>query len=151
MDKPVYNLKSSSDKLRFFFESKGVDSIQKAIIYFPLENSPKMHELTFGDVTNDGFIDFLNVSNNNDLPIIMTTVIESINIYFKEYPNNTVFFRGSTPSRTRLYRAVIAKEIERLQLSLQVFGLTTDNLIEVFDKTFSYTGYLIQKNDEKEI
>ena len=150
MDKPTYNLKTSSDKLRYFFESQGLTTIQKAIIYIPIDNNPTVHELTFGDIIDDGFVDFLNVSNNQDLEMIMITVIKTISLYFEEYPDNMIYFRGSTPSRTRLYRAIIAKQIDKLKLSHQVYGLQEENHLEIFDKTHSYIGYLIQKLHEKE-
>jgi hypothetical protein len=150
MEKPVYDLKSSADKLRFFFESKGKKNIPKAIIYTPIEGYDDAFELSFGDITDDGYIDFMSESHNQDLEMVLATVISTIDVFFEKYPYALVYFRGSTPARTRLYRAIIAKQMQKLKLSHHVFGLKNDGLTEDFDKNNVYIGYLIQMKYEKE-
>jgi hypothetical protein len=150
MEKPIYDLKSSKDGLRYFFESKSTNIIQKAVIYFPIDENPEIYELSFGDVTDDHYVDFMNVSNNQDMEMVLATVIRTIHLFFEQYPHKMIYFRGSTTSRTRLYRAIISKHIEKLKLSLKVLGFTDGNQFEVFDKNHVYIGYLIQKLYEKE-
>ncbi len=151
MEKPIYNLKSSADKLRFFFESVGTNTIQKAIIYTPIEGYKSAFELSFGDITDDGFIDFMNESNNQDFEKVLATVISTISVFFEKYPHSLIYFRGSTPARTRLYRAIIAKQMQELKLSHLIYGLKNDGLVEEFEKKHTYIGYLIQKRYEKEV
>ena len=149
MNKPTYTNETTPDGLRYFFESSnGEKVIQKAIIYLETEGSPNIHQLVFGDLQPDGRIDFLSVSDNKDMRIVLATVIKTLALFFEKYPDKGVFFTGSTLSRTRLYRATISKLIETSELYYQVFGLLEDGNLEIFEKNNIYKAYLIQKKDE---
>jgi hypothetical protein len=149
MDKPVYDLKSSADGHFYFFESNGEKAVNKAIVFMPISNSSKMVELVFGDIKNDNSIDFYSASENNDLIDIISTVIESLKIYLTKFPDMTVYFRGSTPSRTRLYRAAIAKNLDTNELIYDIFGILENQQAETFNKNHTYIGYIIRKKYEK--
>ncbi|MCU0467813.1 MAG: hypothetical protein MUF58_04360 [Arcicella sp.] len=149
MNKPTYNIKTSRDGLRYYFKSLNDDKIiQKAVIYLETEGLPNIYQLVFGDLQPDGQVDFLSVSDNKDMKNVLSTVVKTLALFFEKYPEKGVFFTGSTLSRTRLYRATIAKFIETTELYYQVFGLLEDNSLEVFDKSHTYIAYLIQKKDE---
>ena len=40
---------------------------------------------------------------------VLATVVQTLGVFFMEFEGAKVFFKGSTPSRTRLYRIIIAK------------------------------------------
>ena len=42
-----------------------------------------------------------------DMAIVLATVIEIVRTFIIEHPGNTIFFRGSTPQRTRVYQRII--------------------------------------------
>ena len=149
MKKPVYDLKSSADGHFYFFNSKGERAVKKAIVFIPLKNNSSIVELVFGDIKNDSSIDFYSVSENNDLLEIISTVIESLKLYLDKFPDMTVYFRGSTPARTRLYRAVIAKNLNVNELIYEIIGVLGNEQIETFNKDHTYLGYLIRKKHEK--
>jgi hypothetical protein len=65
------------------------------------------------------------------LPLVIGTVIFTLIDYLESFPDNIVYFRGSTPSRTRLYRAIITKNLEQSELSYQIFGILDDENFEI--------------------
>ena len=150
MDKLAYSLESSADNTFYFFESIGEKSIRKAIGYIPFQDNPKIVELVFGDLTDTYSIDFMTVSDNQDMKMVISTVIKSVKLFLGKYPDKIIYFRGSTPSRTRLYRAVISKNIDTTELFYDVLGILENEQSEPFDKNNSYIGYLIIKKDERD-
>lgn len=149
MSKPIYYLEQSTDGHFFFFESIGKKIVQKAIGYIPFEENPNIVELVFGDLNKDNTVDFMNVSDNEDMVLILSTVIASINEYLADFPTKTIYFRGSSPSRTRLYRAVISKYSKSNELFYDIFGISENEQAEIFNKEHTYIGYLIRKKHEK--
>jgi hypothetical protein len=145
MEKPAYSLESSSDNTFYFFESIGEKSIKKAIGYIPFEDNPTIVELVFGDLTDTYSIDFMTVSDNQDMQMVISTVIKSVKYFLEKYPDKIIYFRGSTPARTRLYRAVIAKNLDTTELFYDVLGILENEQSEPFNKSNSYIGYLIVK------
>jgi hypothetical protein len=145
MEKPFYDLESSTDGHFYFFKSNGEKPVNKAIIFIPLDDISNVVELVFGDVKTDNTIDFYSVSENNDLIEIISTVIESLKLYLDRFSDKTVYFRGSTPARTRLYRAAIAKSLNKSELIYEIFGIMENQQTEVFNKNHTYLGYLIRK------
>lgn len=150
MEKPIYDLKASADGHFYFFKSIGEKAVKKAIVYIPLNDSPNIVELVFGDIKKDNSIDFYSASNNDDLIEIISTVIESLKLYLDRFSNKTVYFRGSTLARTRLYRAVIAKNLANNELFYEILGIFENQQTEIFNKNHTYFGYLIRKKNEKE-
>ena len=70
------------------------------------------------DVT--GNIDDRIVSNNSDSEKVLATVIQALYIFFRKHPTSKVYVKGSTKSRTRLYRMGITK-----------FYIETDSIFRV--------------------
>ena len=42
---------------------------------------------------------------------VIATVVQTLFVFFEKYPDNDVYFEGSTLSRTRLYRIILSKEL----------------------------------------
>ena len=133
MEKPVYDLKHSADGYFYFFDSIGEKAIKKAIGFTPFEGSPEIVELVFGDLTDNRTIDFLTVSNNQDLILVISTVIKSLKDFLERFPAKSIYFRGSSDARTRLYRAVIAKNLEANELYYEIFGILGNEKIKYGD------------------
>ena len=68
---------------------------------------PNLFNLGFGDLSEDGTIDDHVRSNNGDLISVLATVIQIVKTFLAEHPSATVFFVGSTPNRTALYRRIL--------------------------------------------
>ncbi len=146
MEKPTYSVKVSDDGFSYFFDSiSESQTIKKAVKYLPTNGNSELYQLMFGNILPDGEIDVFAVSNNDDMELILSTVISSVELFFDKFPDKIIGFSGSTPARTRLYRAAIAKFAQNKELAYHIFGLTDSDELEIFDKNHSYSGYIIQK------
>jgi hypothetical protein len=148
MEKPNYPIDSFENGLLYFFESVGNEIVTtKVVIFSPSSEDDNIYRLVLGDLLNDGNIDVYSTSQNNDMELILMTVIKIIELFFNHYPDKIVAFTGSTPSRTRLYRAVISKFIDNPNSSYEICGITDENEVKLFQKNIQYVGYLIKKQN----
>lgn len=93
-------------QLVYSFISSGKRNILKTVIFTPTEYEDIVN-LGFGDLMPDGTVDDVTQSNNGDMAIVLATVIEIVRTFITEHPRNTIFFKGSTPQRTRFYQRII--------------------------------------------
>jgi hypothetical protein len=150
MEKPIYQFESTSDDHLYFFYSIGKNKILKVVSFGPFAESRELTELVFGNYSGPGKpIDVMSVDNNEDMEFVIGTVVTIVFDYLKKFPNEKIIFYGSTKSRTRLYRAAIAKTIEKIEPIYSILGLTENKTIEVFDKNRTYIAYLILRDNEK--
>ena len=92
--------------LRYTFVSRGKSIIEKTVIFAPTPIKNMFH-LSFGDLEDDGSMNVTANSNNGDLIKELATVIQIVKEFTKEHPRAKIFFAGSTPTRTSLYRRII--------------------------------------------
>src|SRR5690349_13274818 len=97
----------SSDFLVYEFNSTGPKGIIPKIIKFSPYEDEDIYNLAFGTKKEDGSLDDLARDNNNDRDKILATIVFALRVFFDKYPNNYVYFTGSTRERTRLYRMAI--------------------------------------------
>lgn len=143
MTPTFYNFESSTDALRFEFDSVSPQKhIRKIVEYTPLPQNPNIYNLGFGDLQEDGSIDDLIVSDNNDTEMVLSTIVRTIFSFFEYRPEKTVLFLGSTESRTRLYQIIISKYIDEAKGTFQIRGIR-NNQVENFVKGISYNAFLI--------
>ncbi|MFN3849067.1 MAG: DUF6934 family protein [Spirosomataceae bacterium] len=151
MEKPIYQIESSLDGLYHIFESENEGRvIKKLVAYVKDEQLENRYHLIFGDLDDSNSLDVFAVSNNNDMVMVLSTVIKTLFEFFDKNPNSSVIFTGSTDARTRLYRAVIGKLFNKVSEYYSVKGVNTDGSIEEFDKSKQYQGYLISSKNEEE-
>lgn len=148
MNKPHYQYQTSADGQYYFFESIGKNTIPKVVGYILRDEASQLVELVFGDLIDDQRIDVMAVSDNQDLALVITTVIGTLADYLERFPEKTVYFQGSTPSRTRLYRAAIAKSLSQIEHLYEVFGILPNDQLEIFNKGHHYQAYIIRKKYE---
>ena len=91
---------------QYTFVSQGKERIEK-MVTFNSTPIPNLFNLGFGDLSEDGTIDDHVRSNNGDLISVLATVIQIVKTFLAEHPSATVFFVGSTPNRTALYRRIL--------------------------------------------
>jgi hypothetical protein len=143
MTSTFYNFESSPDALRFEFDSISPQKhIRKIVEYTPLPQNPNIYNLGFGDLQEDGSIDDLVVSDNNDTEMVLSTIVRTIFCFFEYRPEKTILFLGSTESRTRLYQIIISKYIDEAKDTFQIRGIR-NNEVENFVKGLSYDAFLI--------
>jgi hypothetical protein len=146
MDLPRYDIENSVGSKYFEFVSSGTNgNIVKVVKYVPFPNQEGVFNLGFGDKnTESGELDDLVVSNNGDTDKVLATVAMTVNEFFEEHPYATVYLKGSTSGRTRLYQISISKFIEQISIEFDVYG-ELEAEFERFNKNISYKGFLIQK------
>lgn len=137
----------TNDYREFEFTSIGPKgAIPKIIQLTPTEDETIMN-LAFGNKKEDGSIDDLARDDNKDRNKILATVVSALVIFFEAYPEKWVFFAGSTPERTRLYRMVITLNYEELSADFEIVGLlrAMDTFLDVpFEKGVDYFGFLVR-------
>src|ERR1700712_3575512 len=92
---------------RFWFISIGKNGRIIKQVEFQATLVSEIYNLVFGDVDGNEGISDTSVSNNGDRNKILATVAYVVNLYLERYPERLIYFRGSTPERTRLYRMAI--------------------------------------------
>ncbi|GAB2632354.1 hypothetical protein GCM10027035_28330 [Emticicia sediminis] len=144
MEKPTYHIESSIDAEWHFFKSvSSTKVIEKAVVFNKVDEENGIYELIFGDL-EDGFVNVKNVSDNQDMSLVLGTVIKTINLFFERNSEKTVIFMGSSTARNRIYRAIISKFISEINNSFEVFGTNFDGIDESFVKEKDYFAFKIR-------
>lgn len=146
MKEKFYPLEASEDYLRFWFESKSQGhAIAKSIEFVMI--GIDTYNLAFGDMDEKGDLDDLVVSNNGDMPKVIATVVQAIIVFSRVYPNSRIYFTGSSPARTRLYRAVLDREIDSWSPLFDIQGVVKGKPYP-FERCVAYEGFLINRKKE---
>lgn len=103
---------------------------------------PNGYNLGFGDLYDDGTVDDMSISNNNDMEKVIATIVQTMFHFFDNYPDKFVFIEGSTPDRTRIYRMIINKELKEVEELFNIYGFI-GNVIEAFASNRPYDSFLI--------
>lgn len=146
----MYNeLLVTKDYLEYEFTSIGPKGAIPKIIQFQFTETKDetIVNLAFGNKKEDGSIDDLARANNNDRNKILATVVMVLKIFFDAYPGKWVYFKGSTPERTRLYRMAITLNLEELSSDFEIIGALTDKSTfrdAPFKKGINYFGFFVQ-------
>jgi len=84
--------------IHYIFESSGQKRIIKAVQYSRLKSKSGdiVYNLSFGDYNSESkSISDIENSNNGDMRNIFNTVLSTIPIFFKEFPEFPIFIQGS--------------------------------------------------------
>jgi hypothetical protein len=145
MEQPSYPFKKYNRELLFEFESvSDTKTIRKIIAYELVDEKEKIFNLSLVDKNEEGTVSDMVVSNNNDMEKVLSTVIQTLPAFFTEFQGSKIFFSGSTPARTRLYRIVIAKYYHEFERDYSIFGFLNQEA-ERFEKGKNYEAFLIVK------
>ena len=132
-----YKLEHSTSRRRYRFTSEGTKGLNqvKIIEFYPIENEDfdfpeniPLFNLGFGDTLDGIEVNDKARSNNGDMEIVLRTVAESVELFLTEYPSAAIFFEGSTPSCTRLYRKMINKYYEDISKNFIIWGIYNDTM-----------------------
>ena len=126
------------------FVSQGVKgNVAKLVVYTPTDLSGTFN-LGFGDKTCTDDFDDVAVTNNGDVLKVMATVAATLYSFTDRFPDAKVFAKGSTESRTRLYRMAISNNLDLINIDFQVYGLK-DYVWEKFTIGIDYEGFLVKR------
>ena len=138
----------SRDSLEFIFESVGPKGIITMIVQFKPTDDPEIYNLAFGNVLSDGKMDDHTRNGNKDRNKIMATVADMVYEFTAKYPDKYVFFKGSTPGRTRLYRMALSLNFSLLSIDLEIYGVVPEEDsygMEPFRKNEEYYGFVVKR------
>ncbi|WEK38102.1 MAG: hypothetical protein P0Y53_11395 [Candidatus Pseudobacter hemicellulosilyticus] len=135
----------SQEANTYDFESVGPKGkIQKSVHLYPME-SENVFLLSFGNLLEDGSLDDLSTNDNRDRNKILATIVYIIDQITERRPELILFFNGSTPARTRLYRMAISLNYAELSRKYMIRGFTEEGKLEVFRLQVSYISFLIHR------
>lgn len=142
------NIAVSPDKLEFQFISEGPKGKIAKIIQFTQTMDDDIYNLAFGNLTCDGLIDDKTINDNKDRNKILATVAGAVYEFSGLYTDKYIFFCGSTPERTRMYRMALTINLEELNKDFLIYGVirkpdTFESVL--FEKGIDYFGFMIKR------
>lgn len=149
MQKEKYELSTDPDVTIFKFVSKGPKGEIPKLIMYQKTTIKDVYNLAFGDwneTTND--IDDKAISNNNDSEKILATVASTVLSFTYKYPKSMILVKGSTESRTRLYRIGISNNFEEINQNFVVLGYREETW-QPFNKNTDYEAFLVERKKMK--
>lgn len=143
MDQPKYEFKRTNE-LHFDFVSVGKKGeIYKRVTFIELQFG--FFNMGLGDLNPEtGEVNFYSVSDNGDRNAVLATVSEIIESFFELYPTHTIYFKGTSKSRTRLYQMAINHFYDELTKRFHILGELDDKMTR-FKKNTNYKSFLILK------
>ncbi len=145
MDLEFYPLTVKNHYRLFEFESVSDSKrILKRVVFRAIPGTPDIHNLALIDVLENNVTSDIEISNNADMPKVMSTVIHCLLRFLDHYPTATVYMEGNSSSRNRLYRAVISREISKVKNFLEIYG-RNERDFEPFQPGIPYTSFLIKQ------
>lgn len=136
---------------RYKFLSTEKLSIEK-VVKFDTTALPDIFNMEFGDLMADGSIDDTANSNNGDMAQVLATLVAILKDFLFQYPDATVYFKGSTLSRMKLYNRILKTHHKMFTREYIITAYIDDNSIlydeVVYDPnmTKNYEGFLIKRN-----
>jgi hypothetical protein len=144
------NVITSPDKLEFQFVSEGPRGCITKVIQFTQTTNSEIYNLAFGNLKHDGSVDDVTTNDNKDRNKILATVAGAVYEFSALYPENYIFFCGSTCERTRLYRMALSINLEELTKDFFIYGVLKgiDTFQRVvFQKGVDYFGFMIKRKN----
>jgi hypothetical protein len=140
-----YDTVRVADDLSFFdFISTGKHgNFMKRIAFQPITTGT-LYNLAFGNIITDDCIDDYSVNDNGDRNKILATVADAVDNYTRRYPSRTIYFKGTTKQRTRLYRVAIGLNLNELSLTYEIYSMVNDNFVS-FSKHLEASAFLVKR------
>lgn len=138
----------SQDFFEFTFVSDGPKGQIQKIVQFKETDNPEIYNLAFGNLLPDGAVDDHVKNDNLDRDKILATVAATVYEFTSHLADKFVFFRGNTPSRTRLYRMTLTLHFNELSRDFEIFGITLISgfyEMEQFVKGNDFEAFLIKR------
>lgn len=104
-----------------------------------------MHNLSLVDydpATNE--YNDMSITDNGDMPEILATVVAIIHKFLYSHPDQKIYFRASTPARTRLYQIAISKVYDEDKSDLFIKGNLNEDWFP-FEPNINFQGFLVEK------
>jgi hypothetical protein len=140
-----YAVEETASLSEFEFYSEGPKGkFKKRVKLVPLGEGSLVYNLAFGDVSSNGEIDDLSVTNNNDSQKVLATVASTAYKFLEQHPDCYLYATGSTRARIRLYRMGITNNLAEITADFLVYGFC-GNEWEAFERGKEYEAFLVKK------
>lgn len=138
-----YPVTTDHNHSTYEFLSEGPKGTVKKVVFYQ-EIEQGVFNIAFGDWDEEkqGINDNIR-SNNNDRDKVLATVGSTIIDFLKNHPGVTLFARGSTPARTRLYQMAIVSNWREIKQLFEVVGFVNGNW-EVFTENTNYEQFALR-------
>jgi len=144
MHLPRYPYKTNNNFLEYEFISAGPKGNIKKVVRLTRIAS-NIFNLGFGDLEEStGEIDDISITNNNDSRKVLATVASIVHDFTLRYHKALVTAKGSTVSRTRLYRMGITTHWLAINADFEVFGFQNGSWWP-FELQTDYDAFLIRR------
>ena len=143
MDLEHYALLSDKKHVVYEFLSEGSKGTIRKVVYFQSIDKTTFN-LAFGDwdEKTEKINDKIR-SNNRDKDKILATVAHAVIDFMGHHPSATIFARGSTPARTRLYQIGIHEHLDEIEKDFQLDGFHKDEW-ESFQRGKNYEAFVLR-------
>lgn len=143
MNLDKYPIISDNEHLAYEFLSDGPNGTIKKVVFYQ-EIDVNVFNLAFGDWDETKQkIDDKARSNNDDRDKVLATVASTVIDFIKYYPEATVFAKGSTPGRTRLYQIGLFANWSEISQLFNVEGFINGDWHPV-QKPMNYQAFLVK-------
>lgn len=139
-----YEVLAGGNHRVYEFLSQGArGTIKKVIVYQKMSGFDNTFNLAFGDWDEQNQkINDQSRTNNNDRDKVLATVASTISDFIEYNPGSSIFVRGSTAARTRLYEIGIASHLEMINKDFDIYGLYKGDW-ELFERGKHYDAFLL--------
>ncbi|TAE91379.1 MAG: hypothetical protein EAZ14_03880 [Runella slithyformis] len=148
MNQERYAFETDITATVYEFVSEGKSGrVNKLIEYLPIEEN-EVYNLGFVDIdpTTGELSDTIR-TNNGDSQKVLATVAATVLDFTDRYAHVSVFAKGSTPARTRLYQMGIANNLNEIQSEFEVLGYTNSKWCD-FEKGINYEAFLVKRKQQ---
>ena len=146
MREQIYQIRAKrSAEIFEFISERPKGRIKKRIQYRKIYKDDMLYNLSFGDINLEkNTIDDKVVSNNEDTKKVLATVAATLFVFMKKHPDAIIYVKGSNPARTRLYQIGISNNFEEINERFTIFGVLSDDDLEIFQKNKNYLAFYIK-------
>jgi len=145
MEEKAYSFSLVRTEFRYEFFSTSTEKVVKKVVLFTETSASMVYNLALLDELENGELSDISETNNNDLVMVMATVIQIVDEFLKIKPEYFVIFRGSDERRQRLYRIIISRELLKIQKKFDIFGGIGEDFIADFEPNEEYDFYIIRQ------
>ncbi len=149
MEEKAYSFSLARTEFRYEFFSTSTEKVVKKVVLFTETSASMVYNLALLDELENGELSDVSETNNNDLVMVMATVIQIVEEFLKIKPEYFVIFKGSDERRQRLYRIIISRELLKIQKKFDIFGGIGKDFIADFEPNKEYDFYIIRQKNEK--
>ncbi|KAA0989776.1 DUF6934 family protein [Dyadobacter aurulentus] len=144
MNYEKYPVIANTENNRFEFQSIGKRGVFTKVVFItPLHlNVFNLSLVDYEDATHE-YSD-ISITDNGDMNQVIATVIGLIGMFLNLNPGKSLYFEGSTASRTRLYQIIISKIYDPSSSELVVEGYKNGTW-HYFEPNKNYDSFLIKK------